>query len=337
MRILKRCMMRGRCYRLGNSFVEVDKDCKKVKVNINNLPIKDKLSYSRLDCFKSCEYKYKLKYINKNYTNDSSLALRIGTILHLGLEYKYLKKYNNEEILELIYKGCIDEGQEVIGLSKLKNEYPFEWEEEDKFGRTYDEKIELYKSRILEDIEDDWECIGCEVQFDILFENKSIIHGFIDRVDRHKVTGDMRVVDYKSSKKPYDKKDLATPLQMYVYALACKEIYGQFPSEFIYDMVLIGEKQEAMTKGWEKRGHTALSKLIDKLIVHNANNNINMTPKPSPLCHWCSYSETNPNATNGKGLCEYNLLWTPENKVWKKNKEWIEVVEEDDGWEDEWN
>lgn len=322
---------------MGNSFVEVDKDCKKVKVNTNNLPIKDKLSYSRLDCFKSCEYKYKLKYINKNYTNDSSLALRIGTILHLGLEYKYLKKYNNEEILELIYKGCIDTGQEVIGLSKLKDEYPFEWEEEDKFGRTYDEKIELYKSRILEDIEDDWECIGCEVQFDILFENKAIIHGFIDRIDRHKVTGDMRVVDYKSSKKPYDKKDLATPLQMYVYALACKELYGRYPSEFIYDMILIGEKQYAMTKGWEKRGHTALGKLIDNLIIHNENNNVNMTPKPSILCYWCSYSETNPNATNGKGLCEYNLLWTPENKVWKKNKEWIEIVEEDDGWGDEWN
>jgi len=328
--------MKGRFYRLVNKLIEVNKDCKKIKVNINELPIKDKLSYSRLDCFKSCEYKYKLKYINKNYTNDSSLALRIGTILHLGLEYKYLKKYKNEEILDLIYKGCIEEGEEVIGLDKLKDEYPFEWEEEDKFGRTYDEKIELYKYRLLEDIEKDWECIGCEVPFDILFENKAIIHGFIDRVDRHKITADIRVVDYKSSKKPYDKKELATPLQMYVYALACKEMYGKFPSKFIYDMILIGEKQEAMTKGWEKRGYTALSKLINNLIVHNENNNINMIPKPSPLCHWCSYSETNPNATNGKGLCEYNLLWTPDNKVWKQNKEWIEVVEDNDGWGDEW-
>lgn len=322
---------------MGNNLIEINKDCKKIEVNINDLPIKDKLSYSRLDCFKSCEYKYKLKYINKNYTDDSSLALRIGTILHLGLEYKYLKKYKNEEIIDLVYKGCIEDNQEVIGLNKLKEEYPFEWEEEDKFGRTYDEKIKLYKSRILENIEDEWECIGCEVQFDILFENKAIIHGFIDRIDKHKITGVIRVVDYKSSKKPYEKKDLATPLQMYVYALACKEMYGQFPNQFVYDMILIGEKQEAMTKGWEKRGYTALSKLIDNLIIHNENNNTNMIPKASVLCYWCSYSETNPNATNGKGMCEYNLLWTPENKVWKKNKEWIETTEDDDGWGDEWD
>ena len=60
-----------------------------------------------------------------------------------------------------------------------------------------------------------------------------------------------------------------------------------------------------------------------------------MKPKPCQLCYWCSYSDTNPNATNGKGLCEYNLLWTPENKIWKKNKEWIEETE-DDGWGDFW-
>ena len=320
---------------MENNFIEIDKDCKKIKIDINLLPIKERLSYSRIDCFKSCEYKYKLKYINKNYTDDSSLALRIGTILHLGLEFKYLNKFSNKEILDIVKNGYIEDNENIIGLNELKEEYPFEWEEEDKFGRTYDEKIKLYESRIMEDIESEWECIGCEVDFNILFENKAVIHGFIDRVDRHKETGELRVVDYKSSKKPYDKKDLATPMQMYIYALACKEMYGEFPSEFMYDMILIGEKQKAMTKGWEKRGDKALKKLIDQLIVHNENNNKNMKPSASPLCFWCSYSDTNPNATNGKGLCEYNLLWTPENKIWKKNKEWIEETE-DDGWGDFW-
>lgn len=327
--------MRERCCRLANKVIVVNKDCNKIDVDLNKLPIKDKLSYSRLDCYKSCGYKYKLKYIDKNYTNDSSLALRIGTILHLGLEFKYLKKYSNEEILDIVHKGYIDNNEKVIGLDELKEEYPFDWEEEDKFGRTYDEKIELYKSRVLEDVESEWECIGCEVDFDILFENKAVIHGFIDRVDRHKSTGELRVVDYKSSKKPYDKKDLATPMQMYIYALACKEMYGKYPVEFMYDMILIGEKQIAMTKGWEKRGHKALSKIIDQLIIHSENKNKDMKPSPSPLCHWCSYCDTNPNATNGRGMCEYNLLWTPENKVWKKNKEWVEEIEDDDGWGDD--
>lgn len=310
-------------------------NCQSINVDISKLPIKDKLSYSRVDTYKSCPYKYKLKYIDKNYTDDTSLALRIGTILHLGLELKYLGR-NYEEVLEAVYNGCEYEGKKVIGLNELKEEYPFEWEEEDKFEKTYDQKIELYKERLAEPIDSEWECIGCEVEFSILFDNKCIIGGFIDRIDKNKLNGDIRVVDYKSSKKPYEKKELATPMQMYIYALACREIYGKFPSEFVYDMILIGEKQMAMTKGWENRGHKALSKQIDNLILHSKMDNRGMKPKPNCLCYWCSYSDTNPNATNGKGLCEYNLLWTPDNKVWKKNKEWIEEVS-DDGWGDGWD
>lgn len=318
-----------------------------MKINFNNsykdikielLPIKDILSYSRIDCFKSCPYKYKLKYIDKNYTNDSSIALQIGSILHLGLEFKYLNKFNNDEIMKIIYNGYEEDGNKIIGIHELQEMYPFDWEEADKHGRTYSEKMDLYKKRIFKDIDEEWKCIGCEVEFHILYENKVIIKGFIDRVDQNIHTGEIRVVDYKSSTSEYNKKDLATPMQMFIYALACKEMYGQYPSVFVYDMILLGIEQEAMTKGWEKRGFKALSKQIDALIEHQEFNNIKMKPKPTPLCHWCSYSETNPNATNGKGLCEYYSLWTKENKTFKTNKEWIEpVVEEDNGWGDAWN
>lgn len=317
--------------------IKVIKDKNVVEVNLNKLQIKDKLSYSRIDCFKSCEYRYKLKYIDKNYTNDSSIALQIGSILHLGMEYKYLNKMCNEDILKMVYKGAIEDNKKVVGITELKEDlYPFEWEEEDKHGRTYDEKMNTYKERLYEENDTEWECIGCEVEFNILFEDKCVIGGFIDRVDKNVHTGDIRVVDYKSSTSEYDKKDLATPMQMYVYALACKEMYGRFPTEFIYDMILIGTKQKAMTKGWEKRGFKALNSKIDSLIWHSEEGNIRMKPKATPLCHWCSYSETNPNATNGSGLCEYFSLWTRESKTFKVNKEWIEPVVEDDGWGDTW-
>ncbi|MEG2289589.1 MAG: PD-(D/E)XK nuclease family protein [Clostridium sp.] len=317
--------------------IKVNSNGKLIDIDINKLQIKDKLSYSRIDCFKSCEYKYKLKYIDKNYTNDSSIALQIGTILHLGLEYKYLKKYSDNKILSMVFDGTEEDGKKIVGINELKNElYPFEWEELDKNGITYDEKMDVYKERLNSKIDTEWECLGCEVEFSILFEEKCVIGGFIDRVDRNKSTGQLRVVDYKSSASEYQKKDLATPMQMYIYALACKEIYGQFPSEFIYDMILIGSKQYAMTKGWEKRGLKALNSRIDSLIWHSSEDNIKMKPKPTPLCHWCSYCKTNLNATNGRDLCEYYSLWTRDEKTFKTNKQWVEPVVEDYGWGDEW-
>lgn len=323
---------------MEEKLIKINKDKSIINFNINSLPIKDVLSYSRIDCFKSCAYKYKLKYIDKNYTNDSSLALRIGTILHLGMELKYKKELSNKNILNIVYDGYEEEdGSKIIGINELKDEYPFEWEEEDKYGRTYNEKMELYKERLFEDIDDEWECIGCEVEFHILIEDKAIIKGFIDRVDKHKITGEIRVVDYKSSKKLYDKKDLATPMQMFIYALACKEMYGYYPSEFIYDMILIGEKQSAMTNGWEKRGFKTLLSKLDALIIHNETNNIMMKPSSSPLCYWCSYCSNNPNATDGKELCEYYSLWTPSEKTFKTNKVWEMPISDDDGWGDSWD
>lgn len=315
--------------------IKVNSNKSLIDLDVNKLPIKDILSYSRIDCFKSCEYKYKLKYILKNYTNDSSLALQIGSILHLGLEFKYQNKFSNDDIMKIVYDGYIeDNGNMVIGINKLKEEYPFDWVEEDKFGRVYDDKMKLYKQRLYATIEDEWECIECEKEFHILVDNKVVIKGFIDRIDRHKITGDIRVVDYKSSKKEYDKKDLATPLQMYIYALACKEMYGIYPSSFVYDMILIGVEQEAMTKGWEKRGNKALIGKIDSLIYHLDMDNSKLQPKATPLCYWCSYCKNNPNATDGKDLCKYYSLWTPSEKSFKTNEIWIEEVVDDNGWGD---
>lgn len=320
-----------------SNIVKVNKNCKIIDFDITTLPIKDVLSYSRIDCFKSCAYRYKIKYIEKNYTNDSSLALRIGSILHLGMEFKYQNKFSNKEIIDIVHNGYIeDNGTEVIGLNKLKEDYPFDWEEEDNFGRTYDEKIKLYINRVNSPIEDEWECIGCEVEFHIVLDNRAVIKGFIDRIDKHKNTGEIRVVDYKSSKKAYDKKDLATPMQMFIYALACKEIYGEYPTQYVYDMILIGEMQNAMTKGWEKRGFKTLLSKLDALILHNETENILMKPSSTPLCYWCSYCANNPNATNGKDLCEYYSLWTPTEKTFRTNKQWISPIEESDEWGDSW-
>lgn len=48
-----------------------------------------KFSYSRIECFASCPYKYKLRYIDKLKTlpdQKPDNALYLGTALHLGLE-----------------------------------------------------------------------------------------------------------------------------------------------------------------------------------------------------------------------------------------------------------
>ena len=48
-----------------------------------------KFSYSRVGCFGSCPYQYKLRYVDKLQTipdQDATNALYLGVALHLGLE-----------------------------------------------------------------------------------------------------------------------------------------------------------------------------------------------------------------------------------------------------------
>ena len=41
-----------------------------------------KYSYSRVDTYGKCPWKYKLKYIDLHYTESSTLALELGTLVH---------------------------------------------------------------------------------------------------------------------------------------------------------------------------------------------------------------------------------------------------------------
>lgn len=290
------------------------------------LPIDSILSYSRIDCFKQCAYKYKLKYIEKNYTETTSLALQLGTLSHYIFELKYTP--NQTMSLEEIWQGFLDGFEEdgIKGWNELVEEYGFEvYEVDEKTGNSVEDRVQIMKDKFFnETIEDEWEVIGLEKEFIITFNNKAKIKGFIDRVDRHKETGEIRVIDYKTNKKLYDSKQLPSSLQFYIYALACKELYGKYPTECVYDMLFLDTKQYALTKGWEKRCFTALDKLLDSIIWYQEIGKEHMPPKPCVLCYWCDFNENNPNSDPFYNmLCKYYMKWTPNNKVFTKNKEWI--------------
>lgn len=311
-----------------------------IKLNMIDLPIKDVLSYSRIDLFKQCPYRYKLKYIEKNYTNTSSIALEIGTLAHYCQEMKY-SGMSIDDILIGLYEGFKTDKETIKGLNDIIDEYGFEYyETNEKSGMSIEDKIEQFKIKLKnEQFDEEWETIGLEKDFEIIFNNKARIKGFIDRIDRHKETGEIRVIDYKTNNKEYDKKDLATPLQMYIYSLACYEMYGQYPVECIYDMLFLNVKQQGGTKGFLDRGFKALNKILDSMIYYQDLGSEYLQPKPTPLCAWCPFSVTNPNSDPWyNNLCDYYSLWTRENKTFKVNKEWkspiIENGDDDlEGWE----
>ena len=291
-----------------------------------NLPV---FSYSKMEVFKNCPLQYRYKYIEKKYTQDTSIALELGSLCHYVLEQKGKmivsgETVDYEKLNDILMNGVTETDEktkeELLGINQLKRKYFEVWHEADNAsGASYDEKIKLFDKVLHNEMEEtDWKPTYFEKPFEFVWDNKVILKGFIDRIDTK--DGQYRTVDYKTSKKVYEQSKLATSLQFGVYALAILNEFGVLPIESEYRFILIDDKQYALTKGWENR----LIKAMDKVFgdIEASEKKSVFVPKPSPLCHWCNFCQTNPEATIYRNECEYFSKWTPTQKTFEVNKKW---------------
>lgn len=282
-----------------------------------------KESYSSLSLLKQCPYKYYLRYIKQYRPEKSSLALELGNICHKAMELLYSGE-SPDTCKEILAKGFPKEN--LIGVEYLKEKYFEEWMTPSrKSQQYYENKIEKFYQKIVEPHEDEWKTIATEKPFELKYKGITIV-GKIDRIDKND-KGELRVVDYKTNDQPFDEKELKTPLQMYIYALACKKLYKKYPTKFLYDFILIGEQRDAMTKGWEKRGEGQLDKIIGKREEFYTSKIF--TPSPTPLCYWCDYCDIGcTKETKNRTKCDYYSLWSPTNKTFEVNKEFSPFEDE---------
>ena len=291
-----------------------------------NLPV---FSYSKMEVFKNCPLQYRYKYIEKKYSQDTSIALELGSLCHYVLEQKGKmivsgETVDYEKLNNILMNGVTETDEktkeELLGVNQLKRKYFEVWHEADNAsGASYDEKIKLFDKVLHNEMEEtDWKPTYFEKPFEFVWDNKVILKGFIDRIDTK--DGQYRTVDYKTSKKVYEQSKLATSLQFGVYALAILNEFGVLPIESEYRFILIDDKQYALTKGWENR----LIKAMDKVFgdIEASEKKSVFVPKPSPLCHWCNFCQTNPEATIYRNECEYFSKWTPTQKTFEVNKKW---------------
>lgn len=306
---------------------ELKKRIRKVTEQDKNLPV---FSYSKMEVFKNCPFQYKLKYIDKKYSKDTSIALELGSLCHYVLESKGKmivsgETVDYEKLNNILMNGVTETDEktkeELLGVNQLKRKYFEVWHEADNAsGASYDEKIKLFDKVLHDEMEEtDWKPTYFEKPFEFVWDNKVILKGFIDRIDTK--DGQYRTVDYKTSKKVYEQSKLATSLQFGVYALAILNEFGALPIESEYRFILIDDKQYALTKGWENR----LIKAMDKVFgdIEASEKKSIFVPKPSPLCYYCNFCANNPDASIYRGECEYFSLWSPnDRKNFSVNKKW---------------
>ena len=298
---------------------------------------KEKFSYSKLNVYNNCCWKYFLTYKEGHFINVESLAADLGTTLHFIEESIARSLKDHEEIdyeqlkndffnINIPKTSPYDTKGGIYGINILKEKYKEEFYKPDDNGVSYNSKIEDYMNfgiyRLENYIKENpgLEVYDMEKFFSVDYKGH-MLSGFIDRIFYNKNTGKYIIEDIKTKGKLFKDEELKTPLQFVVYMYALHEGLG-IPYEDIecyYDLPFCQTKQQAMMINFlDKDGEIKkLNHIFDGIDAKN------YEPNPTPLCHWCNFCPTNPNQPEaGKNLCPYYSLWTRENKTHAVSHKW---------------
>lgn len=304
------------------------------KINIKENNFKNKMSYSKLNVYDSCKWRYYLNYEKNFYFYSESISTFFGQLIHYCEEkiFNILKNkqcVNYEEIKDIFLNVKIDKKDKwdvnggIYGINILKEKYKQEFYATDNLGQSYYTRSLEYMSTGMYRLEDylkenpDLYPWAAEFYFSVLFEGYCF-SGHIDRIFYNEKEDKYIIEDIKTKPKPFKDKELVTPLQFAIYCMGMKEGLD-IPYEKMscrYDLPFLNMKQDA-EKGFVSRGIAKLEKILKGIKEKD------WTPHPSALCYYCPYCNANPGQPEGaENLCPYYSLWTPEKKSQDVASEW---------------
>jgi putative RecB family exonuclease len=241
-------------------------------------------SYSRINTYHTCPYKYKLQYIDKIKLEEEGIEAFMGSRVHETLEklYSDLKEDKENTIEQLIgYYNRIWSENWHDKVVIVKDE--FSAEDYRRFGENairgyYEQYYPFDQTKILW-IE--------EKRFFNLNDDQHKMLGIIDRLDERE-DGTLEIHDYKTSGRLPSQQQIDIDKQLALYQLAVSEAYPEKDKiELVWHFVRFDiEFRSERSKEQLMALRNEYSQYIDELETVKR-----FTPNESPLCNWCGYQE----------------------------------------------
>jgi putative RecB family exonuclease len=243
------------------------------------------LSPSRAADFMTCPLLFRFRTIDRLPEPPSHAATR-GTLVHAVLERLFdlpAPNRTQERARALVaaqWDRLVDEVPEVGTLFAPGDEAArAEWlAGAEKLVERY---FQLEDPRCLEPADR-------ELYVETRLESGLLLRGYVDRLDRAPVTGELRVVDYKTGNAPPAGFEHRAMFQMRFYALVLWRIYGRVP--LLLQLVYLGsgevlryEPDEADLRATERK-LAALWRAIER-----AARTGDWRPSPGRMCDWCAH------------------------------------------------
>ncbi len=228
-----------------------------------------KLSYSAISTYELCPAKYRFQYEERLPTSPSP-ALSFGDSLHRALH-----RFHDRPVP---VAPSVEELHEMLEGEWVSDGYRDPSEEE-----TYRQHARQVLSEYHRDNASGFRIpAALEFRFTVEIEGAQV-SGVIDRMDRIP-GGGYEIIDYKTSRRLPPRQQVDRDLQLSVYHLAAKEIWGIEPERLTLYFLLPGER---MTTSRTREDADELRRRIARVAERIAAGKFE--PRQNPLCDWCDF------------------------------------------------
>jgi putative RecB family exonuclease len=266
-----------------------------------------KLSYSSISTYETCPAKFRFQYEERLPTSRSP-ALSFGDSLHRALH-----RFHNRpvpiapslpELLEMLDDEWVGEG-----FRDPEEEHVYLEHGRQVLAQYHRENAGSFR-------------IPAALEFRFHIEIEGVqLSGTIDRMDRIP-GGGYEIIDYKTNRRLPPKAVVDQDLQLSLYFLAAKEVWGIEPERLTLYFLLPGQRMST----FRTSAHADELRRRIALVAERIEAGM-FEPRQNPLCDWCDYQAMCPLYRH-----KYEKLeGDPAPRMTERVDEWIVLKRED--WE----
>jgi putative RecB family exonuclease len=228
-----------------------------------------RLSYSSIDTYETCPAKFKFAYEDR-LPRRPSPALSFGDSLHRALQCFHNRPVPvppaREELLEMLDAVWVSDGYRDASEERTYHDHARQ-----VLDQYHLENAERYRIPV-----------ALEFRFTIEIEGVQV-NGMIDRMDRLP-GGGYEIIDYKTNRRLPPMSRVERDLQLSIYHLAAREVWGIDPERLTLYYLLPGQRMTTTRTPEDVEELRARIATIAERIAAGK-----FEPRENPLCDWCDY------------------------------------------------
>ena len=232
-----------------------------------------RLSFTRVDTFEQCPRRFRYQYVD-GLPQAPAPQLSFGSSIHGALEWLYDRKHPElpslDDTLQALFEAWDSTGYAEVDRDEQLRAYAHARE----IVMAFHARVAAEGFRLP---------AATEAWFELPVGEDIVVVGAIDRVDVDG-SGDLHVIDYKTNRRARSRSQVRDSLQLAIYALATRELYGRLPASVSLDFVVPGVR--VIVPVAELALDTVPGRLQEAARRIRAGED---TPTPNRLCDWCDY------------------------------------------------